>query len=117
MILRTLRLPLVAFVIAQIGGAMGQVPPGKVPLDWVLSGKASSGTMRAVIAPNAAVDIATYGDYQRCLASVPLNQDLKKVSEAREKCRQVALNAAYRIPAGATVDPKTGLRSIPSVKE
>jgi hypothetical protein len=75
------------------------------------------GDMRAVIGPNAAVDAVTYEQYQRCLAGVPLNQDLNKVTAAREACKQKALASAYRVPSRPAPDKETGLRSIPSVKE
>src|ERR671936_1518654 len=77
-----------------------------------------SGNMRAIIGPDAAVDSITYEEYRRCLGSVPLNQDARKISAARDACKEKALKSAYRLPPQErTVESKTGLRPVPSVEE
>jgi hypothetical protein len=78
----------------------------------------SAGNMRALIAPNAAIDGLTYDEYQRCLAKIPLSQDSKRVIDARQGCKDKALKAAYGVPTrDRTTDEKTGLHPVPSVKE
>lgn len=72
----------------------------------------SSGNMRALIAPNAAVDSATYDSYQRCLARIQLSQEPQKVSAAREACKEKALQSAYRV----SPEPRT-TAAAPSVEE
>jgi hypothetical protein len=101
MILQILRVLLATLAIAFVGTALGQ----------------STGNMRALIAPNAAIDGPTYEEYQRCIAAVPLDQELKKVAAAREACREKAMRAAYQTapPPNAT---RTENRSagVPSVR-
>ena len=80
----------------------------------------TSGEVRTLIAPDAAIDAATYRQYQECLARIPLNQDLNRTASARDACRQKAMQHAYRVPpsreqAGRKDDQ--GFRSIPSATE
>src|SRR5436189_242429 len=78
----------------------------------------AAGNMRALIAPNAAIDGPTYDEYQRCLANISLSQDLKRVTDARQACKDKALKTAYRVPTRErALDEKTGLRTVPSVKD
>ena len=76
----------------------------------------AAGDMRMLIAPNAAIDGPTYEQYQSCLARVPLNQGLKAVADAREGCKQKALQRAYRIPP-RSAQTTPGAREVPTVQE
>lgn len=80
----------------------------------------TSGEVRTLIAPDAAIDAATYRQYQECLARIPLSQDLNRTASARDACRQKAMQHAYRVPPSreqAGGKDEQGFRSIPSVKE
>jgi hypothetical protein len=77
----------------------------------------AAGEMRMLIAPNAAIDVPTYEQYQACLGRIALNQDLKAVAAAREACKAKALDAAYRLPPKTARDAAQAAKGVPTVQD
>lgn len=69
----------------------------------------TTGSMRVLIAPGAAIDGPTYEEYQRCLAGIGPAQDLTKTAAARQACKDTALRKAYRVPdeRSGSISPRT----------
>ncbi len=87
-----------------------------LPLGAAL-GQTYSRDMRVLIAPNAAIDGATYEKYQQCLSQISLQQDAKKVVVAREACKNDALRSAYRVDQTGAPSQQSEKLMAPSVDQ